>query len=59
MKESNHLENLGVDRLVPRILKKQEEGVWTGSISFGKGKYGGLLYKRGWTFGFHQMWWIC
>jgi hypothetical protein len=46
-KESDHLENLGVDREVPRILKKQDEGVWTRFISFGSGKNGGLLYKRG------------
>jgi hypothetical protein len=47
MKESDHLENLGVNRILPWILKKQDEGVWTGFISFGTGKNGGLLYKRG------------
>jgi len=47
MKESDHLKYLGVDRILPRILKKQDDGVWTGFISLGTGKNGGLLYKRG------------
>jgi hypothetical protein len=28
-------------------LRKQDEGVWSGFISFGTAKKGGLLYKRG------------
>jgi hypothetical protein len=47
MKGGDHLEDLGLDRIILKwILKDQTEGMWTGFIWLRIGTNGRLLYKE-------------
>ena len=56
----NHLEEPGADRriILKWVLGKWEGWTWTGSIWIRIGRSNGLLWMRGWIFGFYKMWGI-